>query len=263
MAWHGIIGRSFSQAEFAAYVSTLHWTGWRPQFIVLHNTGAPNLAQRPQGLTLQHIHNLEGYYRDTQHWSAGPHLFIDDKQIWAFSPLTSPGVHSPSWNSISIGIEMLGDYAIDAFDSGRGAAVRDNAVSAIATLSAALGLDPHGMKLHKEDKKTTHDCPGKNVHKDDVISRIIEAIHGAHPGDHPPPLNTGNRTWTVNVQGLNLREQARSDSPIVEVLDKGVVVTIIGEAATGPTKWLHVNIMSGLSAKTGWVAARFVDVSSS
>ncbi len=262
MSWRGIIGRSFSQAEFAAYISTLHWTGWRPQFIVLHNTGAPNLTQRPQGLTLQHIRNLEGYYRDTQHWSAGPHLFIDDKQIWAFSPLTAPGVHSPSWNSISIGIEMLGDYAVDAFDSGRGAQVRDNAVSAIATLSASLGLDPHSMKLHKEDKKTTHDCPGKNVHKDDVIGRVVDVINGAHPGDHPTPLDTGIKTGTVTSKGLNLRTSSAVSSALVSILPSGTLLNIIGEAMNGDTKWLHVNIVSGVIARTGWVAARFVEVKS-
>jgi rhodanese-related sulfurtransferase len=84
------------------------------------------------------------------------------------------GVHSPSWNSIALGVEMLGDYDKDAFDSGRGAKVRDNAVAAMATLSAVLGLDPNTMRLHREDPATTHACPGKNVKKLDVIQRVQE-----------------------------------------------------------------------------------------
>jgi hypothetical protein len=176
MAWKGIIGKSFSPEAFETYCEALTWSAWRPKFIALHNTGVPNLAQRPQGFTQTHIANLEGYYRDNQKWSAGPHLFVDDKQIWVFTPLTVSGVHSPSWNSIALGVEMLGDYDKDAFDAGRGAAVRDNAVAAMATLSAVLGLDPTTMRLHREDPATTHACPGKNVKKLEVIQRVQEKI---------------------------------------------------------------------------------------
>jgi hypothetical protein len=190
MAWKGIVGRSFTPESFETYCETLTWSAWRPKFIVLHNTGAPSLAQRPQGFTRTHIANLEAYYRDDRKWSAGPHLFVDDKQIWVFTPLTVSGVHSPSWNSIALGLEMLGDYDKDAFDKGRGAAVRDNAVAAMATLSAVLGLDPASMKLHREDPATTHACPGKNVRKWDVIQRVQDKIleeAGEHSLAEPHP----------------------------------------------------------------------------
>jgi hypothetical protein len=176
MAWKGIVGKSFSPEAFETYCEGLKWSTWRPNFIVLHNTGVPCLEQRPQGLTQQHIANLEGYYRDNQKWSAGPHLFVDDKQIWVFTPLTTSGVHSPSWNSVALGVEMLGDFDKDAFDAGRGAQVRDNVVAAMATLSAVLGLDPNSMRLHREDPKTTHACPGKNVKKLEVIQRVQDKI---------------------------------------------------------------------------------------
>jgi hypothetical protein len=173
-AWKGIVGRSFAPEGFAAYLKTLSWDDWQPQFIVLHNTGEPTLAQRPEGLTYQHILGLQSYYRDEQGWSGGPHLFVDDRQIWVFTPLTVPGVHSPSWNSLALGVEMLGDYDSEEFDSGRGAQVRDNAVAAIAILSAALGLDPETMRLHREDPKTDHHCPGDNVDKE----AFIQAVRG-------------------------------------------------------------------------------------
>lgn len=176
MAWKGIVSKSFTPESFETYCETLAWSAWRPKFIVLHNTGAPSLAQRPQGFTRTHIANLEAYYRDDRKWSAGPHLFVDDRHIWVFTPLTVSGVHSPSWNSIALGLEMLGDYDKDLFDSGRGAAVRDNAVAAMAALSAVLGLDLAGMKLHREDPATTHVCPGKNVRKWDVIQRVQDKI---------------------------------------------------------------------------------------
>lgn len=170
--WKGIVGKSFTPETFKAYVDTLNFDDWKPDFIVLHNTGEPCLKNRPNGLTYQHILGLEDFYKNEQGWSAGPHLFIDDHQIWAFTPLTTTGVHSPSWNSESWGIEMLGDYDTEEFDSGRGALVGANASSAIAILSKAAGIDPSTMRLHREDPKTTHHCPGDNVDKDAFIQAV-------------------------------------------------------------------------------------------
>lgn len=183
--WKGIVGNSYTPEEFDRYCHELQWNAWRPSFIVLHNTGVPSLGQRPNGFTKQHIKNLEGYYRDTQKWKAGPHLFIDDRQIWVFTPLTVSGTHSPSWNKVALGIEMLGDYDKDAFDSGRGAKVRDNTIAAIATLSAILGLQATSMRIHREDPLTTHACPGKNVRKLEVIQRVQDLIVARHAGEHP------------------------------------------------------------------------------
>ena len=148
--WKGIIGKPYSAQTFDAYVCSLTWKTWKPQFCVLHNTGSPTLAQRPFGLLQVHIANLETYYRDTEHWSAGPHLFVDDRQIWVFTPLTTTGVHSPSWNEVSWGVEMLGDYTAEAFNSGRGLAVQKNAIAALATLHSVMGIDSATLRLHHE-----------------------------------------------------------------------------------------------------------------
>ena len=182
--WKGIVGLNYTPDEFDSYCHALTWAAWRPSFIVLHNTAAPSLAQRPNGLTKQHILNLEKYYRDEQGWSAGPHLFVDDKQIWVFTPLTVSGVHSPSWNKVALGVEMLGDYDKDDFDSGRGLKVQQNTVAAFATLCAVLGLDPDTTRLHKEDPLTTHACPGKNVSKPKFIQAVKDLLAERHGGEH-------------------------------------------------------------------------------
>jgi hypothetical protein len=184
MAWKGIVGLSFNADDFDTYCHDLKWNAWRPSFVVLHNTASPSLAQRPNGLTKKNIDGLEAYYRDEKQWSAGPHLFVDDRQIWVFTPLTMSGVHSPSWNKLALGVEMLGDYATEEFDSGRGLDVQQNAVAAIATLSAVLGIDPATMRLHKEDPKTDHDCPGKKVNKARFITAVKDLMAERHPGDH-------------------------------------------------------------------------------
>ena len=185
MSWKGIVGKSFTAEEFDSYCHTLQWFAWRPSFIVLHNTGSPSLAQRPKGLSLQHIKNLEVFFRDTQKWKAGPHLFIDDRQIWVFTPLTVSGTHSPSWNKLALGVEMLGDFEKEGFDSGRGLKVRENTVAALATLSAILGLDSASMRLHREDPLTTHACPGKNVRKLEIVQAVQDLLIQRHAGEHP------------------------------------------------------------------------------
>jgi len=184
--WKGIIGASFTPAAFDQYVHRLTWLAWRPSFVVLHNTSVPSLAQRPTGFSQQQMLGLETYYRDVQGWNAGPHLFIDDRLIWVFTPLTVSGVHSPSWNKLALGVEMLGEYRTEAFTTGRGRKVRDNTVAALATLHAVLGLDPATLRLHKEDPLTTHKgCPGQHVSKPDMIGRVQQLLVQRHAGEHP------------------------------------------------------------------------------
>jgi N-acetylmuramoyl-L-alanine amidase len=180
LAWKGIVNRSFKPAEFADYVAGLNFSLWRPQFVVLHNTAAPTLAEWHNVPGSRRMLNLEKFYRDVQHWSAGPHLFIADDLIWAFTPLTTPGVHSPSWNAISWGVEMVGDYATEPFNPG----VMANTVAALSTLYAALGKDPATLKLHKDDPRTTHVCPGKNVRKAHMIDLVQTELAVLHPGEH-------------------------------------------------------------------------------
>lgn len=185
------VKKGFTPDQFTAYVSKIKWGGWRPQFVVLHNTGAPRLDQwhtykgKPiSGET--RMRGLENYYRNQQGWSGGPHLFVADDLIWVFNDLTQRGTHSPSWNSIAWGIEMVGDFSAEPFNSGLGAKVRDNAVHALAVLHAARGLNPDTLRLHKEDPRTTHACPGRNVNKKDMIARIHARMQELHPGDHKP-----------------------------------------------------------------------------
>lgn len=172
-----IVGQNFGPVHFADYVKGLDLANadWKPEFIVLHNTGSPNLAQRPQGLTEQHIQNLKSYYEGLG-WHAGPHLFVDDQQIWVFSPLTAPGVHSPSWNNVSWGVEQLGDFTPEDYLSGRGLAVRSNAIAALAVLSHYGGIDSSTLKLHRWDPLTTHrDCPGDTCANN--LASIISDVH--------------------------------------------------------------------------------------
>ena len=193
MTWRGIIGKSFKPDEFEKYVASLKFNLWRPRFIVVHNTSAPDLKTYANWQTRkvpvtdeQWAKNLVGYYRDQQKWSAGPHLFVTPKSILAFTPLTGPGTHSPAWNSISWGVETVGEFQTESFTG----PIKDNLVAALAILHAAAGLQPipyergvRGLHFHKEDPKTTHKtCPGKNMVKADLVKAVQAEIERRHPG---------------------------------------------------------------------------------
>jgi hypothetical protein len=139
------------------------------------------------GGQIQRLKNLESYYRLGQKWSAGPHWFVSSDMWLMGTPSTQRGVHTPSWNACSLGVEMAGDFDSDAFDT----ATRDNVVYLLAVLHSALGLQAapfelgsRGLHFHKEDKATTHKhCPGAHVDKADLVRRIGDQIVALHAGD--------------------------------------------------------------------------------
>src|SRR5215467_4483890 len=111
--WKGIVGQGFTAADFQSYAAGIQLESWVPQFVVVHNTQIPKLSDWHKKPGEQHMQELQHYYRDQMHWSGGPHLFVADDLIWVFTPLTVPGVHSPSWNAISWGVELIGDYDVE------------------------------------------------------------------------------------------------------------------------------------------------------
>lgn len=190
--WADFSGKAYTREQFAARIAELQWTTWRPIGITLHNTAAPTLAQWAESGPKHEarIRNLQNYY-ETMGWKGGPHWFISRNWLNEFSNPLRRGTHSPSFNATHFGIEMVGDYSYEPFDSGDGSLVRDNSVFAMAVLCRKFGFDPdHDIVLHKEDARTNHDCPGKLVRKDDVIVRVKAMIETlAAPGIAANPPN--------------------------------------------------------------------------
>jgi hypothetical protein len=78
-------------------------------------------------------------------------------------------------------VELVGDYSKEQMNPD----LLANAVSAIATLHGALGLDPSTLKLHREDPLTTHICPGNAISKASFISQVTAKLTSNFPGEHP------------------------------------------------------------------------------
>lgn len=271
MTWPAI-KRDFTQDGFREYVANLKWGAWRPLLIVWHNTAAPSLAQweasaavdakagRTPGST--RINSLENYFWKQKSWSGAPHLFIAPDRIWVFNSLTSPGVHSPSWNNRSIGIEMIADFDREDDDSGSGLKVRNHTIFATAVLCETFGLDPaHAIKLHREDPRTTHACPGEDFARDkmEAIASVVALLSGGEHDAHEDieaPAKPADRIGVVLANDLSVRKGPGVTNKSVALLAKGDRVTILGEAKNGSTSWLKIRTPGGYEPY--WVAGKFV-----
>lgn len=176
-SFNGLVGLNLGVAELETYLQSLKWGDWRPATVTLHNTYEPTLSQwyATPGGTPQRLRNIWVRYHKLG-WRGGPHIFIeaadDDRPIWIGNPLTAKGTHSPSFNKDSWGVEMVGDFGRAPFDP----AVKANTVATLAVLFRFLGVSPDRLRFHKDDPRTDHDCPGKNVKKPDMIAAIKAAM---------------------------------------------------------------------------------------
>lgn len=170
------VGQVFDARAFEKHVSTLDLS-WA-NAVCLHHTAYPDLSMRPKGWTIQHMRNLASYYGGELGWSAGPHLFTDEDEIFGLSPLTTRGVHAKSFNARSIGIEALGNYDHEKPASGRGLEVWRTTAAATAILLRRMGLPATGQTVlfHRDDPKTTKTCPGRLVAKEWVLSLVNEEM---------------------------------------------------------------------------------------
>jgi hypothetical protein len=267
MAWQGIVGKSFKVDQFEEYVTSLTFGAWRPRFVVVHNTSSPDRAiwdgwqaRTPPVTDEKWARNLEDYYKG-QGWSGCPHLFVTPGGILVMNHLTRAGTHTPSWNSISWGVETVGEFDRDPFTG----SIKDNLVAALAILHAATGLRllPYqrgvgGLHFHKEDPATTHrDCPGRKIVKADLIEAVQAEIERRNPGEHP--ADEGANFGIVKTSPddpLNLREKPSARASVVGKLNDGDKVTVLGGEDVGSSRWLNVSATD----KSGWVAARYVDI---
>ena len=197
--------RRFTRAEFTSHFSGLDFSkaSWQPRMFVLHNTDRPNLRQWLGGGATpeQRLANLETYYKG-MNWHSGPHWFVAPDAIWEFCDPMQDGVHCSCANHVAFGCEMVGDFATEAFDSGPGAQVRDNAVHVIATVFDHFGWRPdplvlwkQGLAFHHHCGRDRHDCPGKNVDRSDVVARVLKAM--ASP---PTGADAGRRGTADHAQ---------------------------------------------------------------
>lgn len=162
-----IVGVAFRLEEFAGYLGTIlpEQMTWTPTGTTTHHAWAPSLAQRPEGFATQHMLNFRSYYQSLG-WSRGPHIFVDDRRIWVFSPLTARSVHAVKFNAKSISFEMLGNYDKGKEDptTGRGKLVTELTAGAIALVRRRFKITTPNQ-FHRDDPATDKSCPGTWIEK--------------------------------------------------------------------------------------------------
>jgi hypothetical protein len=175
------VGKVWTVESFKEYLDSLK----KPSYvksITIHHTGAPSLAQRKSGLLAQHILNIKSYYQSLG-WNRGPHLFVDEDQIFGMTPLNVPGIHAVSFNRTSIGIEVLGDYDSEDPLTGRGLECMKNAAAATRVLLQWLDMPANEKTIlfHRDDPKTTKTCPGRKVKKDWFVKLVQDSARSNKP----------------------------------------------------------------------------------
>ena len=158
------LGTPLTLEEFCSYVASYDFGTIPPDQVVIHNTANPDASWAPlstsdrtwwdrdeRGLTTTAIRNkrqkqldaIKAYYVGLG-WDAGPHLFIDDRWIWLFTPMADIGIHAKEGNfyrdaagrlHYSIGIEAVGWFGKQGWPLAMQALLR----GAVQALQARLG----------------------------------------------------------------------------------------------------------------------------
>lgn len=211
-----IDGRCLTVDQFKAHARSLVWpAATKPNVIFLHHTGIPALADWHGYPTLI---AMKTYYEHQQWkdshgcwhsgWTAGPHIFVGPDGIWLFTSLTEEGVHAGDpYNFRSIGLEMVGNYD-PAPPVGP---VLASTVAALGILYQTLGLDPSGLRFHREVSSKT--CPGTAVQKLWVVGLVkgwIAAQQPPHQGMPEDETATDAPTLAVKCRWW-LEESIRQD----------------------------------------------------
>lgn len=188
------VGKVWTPASLAEDLAGKAVPDWLDS-ITIHHTASPSLSDRKSGFTIQHIRNIQNFYSRPKSelgkgWSTGPHLFIDEDQIFGMCDFRSKGIHAASFNHRSLGIEVLGDYDIEDPHTGRGKACWTNTAAAVRVLLKWSGLKKNASTIlfHRDDPKTKKSCPGKLIDKKwflDLIPADIDRSSDTDPFEKP------------------------------------------------------------------------------
>lgn len=184
------VGEVYDIDSFRQSLSVTKPPAWAKS-VTVHHTAAPSLAQRPRGWKIQHMRNLAHFYGKEKRWSAGPHLFTDEDQVFGLTPLHEKGVHARSFNDSSIGIEMLGNFDVEDPTEDRGAAVLTMTAKVVDALLEWLGLPvtDESILFHRDDPRTSKTCPGTRVDKKLFLQTVKKICLDKEDPEAPKPID--------------------------------------------------------------------------
>lgn len=243
------IGEGLSAAAFERYASTYNFGRIAPSFLVLHHTAIPSTiaARYPSGAVwdagedgmseariyqkrVKQLDALANYYQHTLGWDRGPHLFIDDKWIYLFTPMNAVGIHAKEGNSYtkdgrlhySIGIEVIGYYEHRVWP----APVAANVRAAIGALCTRLDISPtyksgpaHTPSAHDGSLSSHRDynkpqCPGAAI----TEAYYVSAVTPVSPPSAP--------IKKYKIKGTPVFQREDCTGPIALYLNSGAIVDV-------------------------------------
>lgn len=242
-------GRVMTIAEMQAHVRGLKdvGNGFRPKFVVFHNTDVPDIAlyqkwmARGNPTPEQWLKNLASYYAGMG-WKSMPHAFVlPDGRIGLGCPFDIRGTHAPSWNSVALGIEVVGNFDREQF---AGTPSERAVVALFGELHNRFDLQPdnyargvRGIHFHKEDPATTHkSCPGKNVVKAKFVGDVLKymgdstAASQDERGDHQDIPRSTQEADTAELS----RYELASTEWVQERLNLHLGTSLVVDGKLGP-----------------------------
>lgn len=256
------IGRALSVREFVAYVDTYAFGTIPPDIICLHHTAIPTLAQwmagdaglsdaRIREKRLTRLAGLRDFY-EAKGWSAGPHLFIDDKYIYLFTPMAQVGVHAKWGNSFramgrlhySVGIEVIGDYSKQVWPP----AVAANVRGAVRALQGKLKTFSLDYLYPTEASK-----PGMTGTGDNQRCAHPERLRWGGIGSHrdfnkkPCPGDAITEAYYMGVLG-----DAPVPTPLVRIARYRVKAAVTGGATVRASQYKDGAVIRRLHAGDPW-----------
>lgn len=218
MSTFSYIGKALSGQEFIDYVRAYDFGSVPPSFVVIHNSANPDASwakynndpnikwdRNEAGLSNEQIaakrkpqlDAIKNYYVGLG-WTSGPHLFIDERWIWLFTPLYEVGTHAKSGNSYhdasglhySIGVEAVGWFG----NAGWPESMQKLLQIAVQTLRDRLktfkivytsaptnrpDLHDHSISFHRDYNKP--ECPGAVITPDYAIPILSKPYVTVYP----------------------------------------------------------------------------------
>lgn len=219
MSFNSDIRRFATPADLAAHLLTRgapDWPGDAPIGSTYHNTYRPTEAQwfgRASMDAMQKDYIAKG-------WSAGPHFYLalgsrkaEWDGIWQMTPPTSPGVHGVTCNTDRFGIEVVGDFNVNAPSLPQ----QQLLIDTLVVLHRWAHLGPN-LNAHRDCVVRT--CPGQAFYdlKPKLIAQLAarlnqaglyvvrhtEAIQEAPRPDAPVALN--DTAELLEGQQINIDE---------------------------------------------------------
>lgn len=234
------IGKGLTAEQFKDYVQNYNFGSVPPDYVVLHHTAVPStaFARYSSGWTwdtdeagmddaaiyasrAKKLVALRDHYSTLPPpegpWDRGPHMFIDDRYIWLFSPMNDWGIHAREGNyytghdgkfHYSIGIEVVGYYEHVHWPP----AVENLVGYAVAVLKQRLGtfdirFQPYAGAISAHRNYNKPQCPGAAISEDYYIGVIQSAWNRLQQGT--PLQQIAPQQQTASSMNLSL------DNPII------------------------------------------------